>query len=189
MGVFLVLSASPSWAQSIASKVRFTFRGTCYQTNGAGNIIATPVTEQTLVADRAAAGGVDPATLAIAYHYNADPKGDTVEIVNAATGQTLGLQFGLWFGSDASLGRTTLTNLAKTEIRSVDYIYTLDNSTYTSWNSHSMGAAFVTRRFLSDTNGNVRVVAEGTLQWSTNPTALNSTKVISGTFSTGTPIP
>ncbi|MPN33682.1 hypothetical protein SDC9_181173 [bioreactor metagenome] len=127
-------------------------------------------------------------SVAIVYHFNADPKGDAVEIVRASDGQQLAFQFGFWFGNDASLGRTTLTNAAQNEIRSVDYVYTLDTSTYTSWNSHSMGAAFITRRFMTDTNGNVRVTAEGPIQWSVNPTGNSSTKVISGTFSTGAPM-
>ncbi len=186
----LALAALSATAQTITSKLRFTFRGTCYQTNGPGNIIATPITELTLLQDRAQAGGItDLSTVAIVYHFNADPKGDSIEIVNSANGQTLALEFGLWFGADASLGRSTLTNAAKNEIRSVDYVYTLDNSTYTSWNSHSMGAAFVTRRFLTDTNGNIRVTAEGPLHWNVNPTANTSTKVISGVFTTGAPLP
>ncbi len=185
----LTLVVSGATAQTISSKLRFTFRGTCYQTNGPGDIVATPITEQTLLEDRARLGGItDFSTVAIVYHFNADAKGDTVEIVRASDGQSLALEFGFWFGNDASLGRSTLTNAAQNEIRSVDYVYTLENSTYTSWNSHSMGAAFITRRFLKDTNGNVRVTAEGPIQWSVNPTANSSTKVISGTFSTGAPM-
>jgi hypothetical protein len=51
-----------------------------------------------------------------------------------------------------------------------------------------MGAAFVTRRFMKDTNGNPRYTAEGPLHWTVNPTATTSTKVISGTFTTTTPL-
>lgn len=189
LAAVLVLAASGATAQTVSSKLRFTFRGTCYQTNGPGDIVATPITEQTLLEDRARAGGItDMSSVAIVYHFNADPKGDTVEIVRASDGQQLAFEFGFWFGNDASLGRTTLTNAAQNEIRSVDYVYTLENSTYTSWNSHSMGAAFITRRLMTDTNGNVRVTAEGPLQWSVNPSGNSSTKVISGTFSTGAPM-
>jgi len=189
LGAGLLFAASEAAAQTAPYLVHFSFRGFCYQTNGLGETVATPITEQTLLADRAAAGGItDLSTVAMAYHFWGDPKGDTVAVVNATNGQQLTLEFGLWFGADATLGRSSLTNVSNTQVRSVDYVYTLDNSTYTSANSHSMGAAFVTRRFMKDINGNPRYTAEGPLHWIVNPTATTSTKVISGTFTTTTPL-
>ena len=169
-----------------AVQVQISFKGTAYQTNTTGNIVATPITDQTLLQDRAAMGGItDLSTLAIVYHIAGDEKGDTVEIVNSSNGQKLAFEFGFWFGDDPTLGRSSLTNATKTEVRRVDYIYTLENSTYTFLNSHSMGAAFVTKRFVTDTGGNVRPTIEGTMQWTVNPQSNRSTIVCVGSFTLG----
>jgi hypothetical protein len=166
---------------------RFVFQGYAYQTNPAtGNIVATPITDQTLLADRAQAGGItNLSTVAIVYHINGDPKGDTVEIWNT-NGTQLTFEFGLWFGDDASLGRTALTNASQTEIRVVQYVYTLDSSTYTYANSDSLGAAFITKRFLTDTNGNVHPTIEGPISWEVMPQNGRGAIVCSGNFTLGT---
>jgi hypothetical protein len=167
---------------------KFVFKGMCYQKDASGNIVGVPITDQTLLADRAQMGGQDPNTLAIAYHLGGDEKGDTVEIINATSGAIQTFEFGFWFGSDASLGRSALTNNAGTEIRRVDQLFTLNDSTYTSGNSHGMGTAFLTKRFLTDNNGNVHVTIEGPMQWIVNPLGTNSTKVIYGTFTASQPL-
>ncbi len=182
----LILSVSSTFAQY---EFRWTFRGTCYQTNGTGNVIATPITEQTLLQDAAQQGGItDLSTLAIVYHLHGNDLGDTIEVVNAGNGATLFTPFGLFFGDDASLGRSAITNSTSTEIRRLDYVYTLNTSTYTSPNSHSMGAAFTTKRFLTDTNGNVHSSFEGPISWIVNPQNGQGTKVCSGAYTTGQPL-
>src|SRR5437899_10184655 len=95
----------------------FLFRGTSYTTNGAGDIVATPITEQTLLADRAAAGGItDLSTVAIVYHGGGDTgnHADTGEIVNSSTGAKLANEFAFLFGSDSTLQRTAVTNATRT---------------------------------------------------------------------------
>ncbi len=165
---------------------QFLFKGTAYQTNGTGNIVATPITDQTLLQDRASMGGItDLSTVAIVYHIGGDPKGDTVEVVSSSNGQKLAFEFGFWFGDDPTLGRSALTNATQTEVRRVDYLYTLEDSTYTYPNSHSMGSAFVTKRYMTDTSGNVRPTIEGTMQWIVNPQNNRSTIVCVGTFTLG----
>src|SRR5579872_2013129 len=77
------------------SKYQFFFAGTVYQTNANGNVVGVPITDQTLLADRAHIGGItDLSTVAIAYHINGDPKGDTVEIISSTNGVTLTTEFG-----------------------------------------------------------------------------------------------
>lgn len=181
--VLFLLSGLSARAQY---EYRFLFKGICYQTNGAGNVIQVPITDQTLLLDRAPANA--PGTVALVYHLNGDERGDVVEVVSTSNGQRLALEFGFWFGADFSLGRSALTNGTHTEQRRVDYIYTLDDATYISANSHSSGAAFVTKRFITDTNGVARTTVDGTISWIVLPLGTNGTKVINGTFSLGQPL-
>jgi hypothetical protein len=190
LGVVFALSELSASAQFY--EYQFIFHGTAYTTNAAGVIVATPITDQTLLADRAHAGGItDLSTVTIAYHINGDPKGDTVEILST-NGTKLAFEFGLWFGSDPSLGRSALTDGTQTEVRRVDPIYTLENSTYTHSNPDSVGSAFVTKHFLTDTNGNTNSVIEGTISWGvvpqTLPQSTNGTIMCIGNFTLGRPL-
>jgi len=161
---------------------RMTIRGTCYQTNSSGNIVATSLTETTLLQDAAQAGGVDPKTLALVYHVQGSSFGDTIDVVDASSGAVATTLYGLFFGDDSVqvLGRTALTNTPGTQIRRVDYIYT-------SQNSHSLGASFTTKRFLTDKNGTIHTTIDGEMEWIVNPTANNGTKVCKASFTTTKP--
>jgi hypothetical protein len=183
----LVLASFSAAAQQ-PTMFKFVFKGTAYQKDASGNIVGVPITDQTILADRAQAGGVNPNTLALVYHLGGDPKGDTVEVVSAANGAVQVFQFGFWFGDDLSLGRTALTNNTATEIRRVDQLFTLNDSAYTSNNSHGMGTVFLTKRLLTDTNGNLHATFEGPLQWIVNPQGTNSTKICYGTFTASQPL-
>ena len=166
-----------------------TFQGTYYQTNGTGNFVATPLTDKIILQDAARAGGVDPSSIALVYHLQNSGLGDTIDIVNASTGSTLANLFGLYFGDDPTLGRSASTNATQTEIRRLDYIYTQQNTTYTSFNTHSMGSAFTVKRFLTDTNGITHATVEAQMSWIVNPSSTNGTKLCTANFSTTTPFP
>jgi len=182
-----VLLVSNSFAQQYYD-YQFVFQGTAYETNATGNIVATPITDQTLLADRAHAGGItDLSTVAIVYHIGGDPKGDTVEIIST-NGTKLAFEFGFWFGSDPSLGRSALTSGNGNEVRRVDPLYTLENSIYTHSNPDSIGSAFVTKRFLTDTNGNTLARIEGTMSWGVVPQGTNGTIMCIGHFTLGKPL-
>lgn len=163
-------------------KFKFVFSGTSYELDGSGNVIAAPITDQTLVNDRAAAGGVNPNTLAIVYHLGGDSKGDTVEVVSSSDGSLQVVQFGFFFGSDPSLGRSALTNATQTEIRRVDQVFTFSNSAYTYQNSVGVGSAFITKRTVTDTNGGTHMTIEGPIQWIVAPQGNKSAKMCIGTF-------
>lgn len=179
----VALSASNALAQY---ELRWTFRGTCYETNSSGNVIATPITEQTILQEFANQGGISNlATVAIVYHLHGNDLGDTIEVVNSSNGSTLTAPFGLFFGDDASLGRSAITNSTATEIRRLDYVYTLNASPHTSPNSHSMGAAFTTKRILTDTSGNPHYTFEGPMSWIVNPQNGVGTRICTGTYTTG----
>lgn len=166
-----------------------TMQGTCYQTNGSGDFVSTPMTDQVLVQMAAQSGGLSPSSIALVYHLQSSGLGDTIDVVDANTGSTLVNLFGLYFGDDASLGRSAATNATRTVIRRLDYIYTQQNTTYTSFNSHSMGSAFTVKRSLTDTNGTTHVTVEAQMSWIVNPSGSSGTKLCSVNFSTTTPFP
>lgn len=168
---------------------RMTLQGTYYQTNGTGNFVASPITDKIIVQAAAQAGGVSADSIALVYHLQSSGLGDTIDLVDAKTGSTLANVFGLYFGDDATLGRTAATNATQTEVRRLDYIYTQQNTAFTSYNSHSMGAAFTSKRFLTDTNGTTFVTVEAQMSWIANPSGTNGTKVCTASFNTTTPFP
>jgi hypothetical protein len=187
----LLLSASTSLAQS-PFLYRLTFRGTVYETNGTGNFVGTALTEQTILEDAARRGNRDPKTLALAYHIQASGLGDTIEVVDAANGATLAILFGLYFWADTGLGRTAATNASATEVRQLDYLYTQHNTAFTSFNTHSMGSAFTTKRFIvADTpNGAItNTIVDARMSWIVNPQGTSGTKLCTGSFTTTTPLP
>ena len=192
----LCLGFTPSLAHAQGSApylFHMTFRGTCYQTNANAQFVSTPITEKDLLLAAAQAGGSsDISTMALVYHVmGSTTYGDTIEILDVNTHQILATLFGLFFGDDASLGRSANTNSTLTEVRREDYIYMFDNTTYTYQNSggHSMGASFTTKRFLGDAQANVHTTIDGEMQWIVNPLSGAGTKVIKGTFTTTRPFP
>jgi hypothetical protein len=168
---------------------KLTLQGTCYQTNATGNFAATPVTDKILLQDAAQAGGRSPSSIALVYHLQSSGLGDTIDIVDTNTSSTLVNLFGLYFGDDPTLGRSAATNATQTEIRRLDYIYTQQNTTFTSFNSHSMGAAFTVKRFVTDTNGVTHATIEAQMSWIVNPSGTNGTRLCTANFSTTTPFP
>src|SRR5580700_6584691 len=70
---------------------KFVFSGTAYQTNAAGDIVATPITDQTLLQTQAQNLNITNLnTISLVYHFNGGPPyGDTVDVISNATGQTL----------------------------------------------------------------------------------------------------
>jgi hypothetical protein len=170
---------------------KFLFSGTAYQTNGSGNIVGTPITDQTLLQTQAQRLNItNLSTISMVYHINGGlPYGDTVDIISNATGQTLSYEFGFYFGSDTSLGRYAVTNANQTEQRRVDQIYTFNNTPYTYENSASLGAAFTCKRFLIDTNGNTNTFVEGAISWDVTPTGTNAGSILCiGNFTLGQPM-
>ncbi len=167
------------------SEYKFIFSGTAYQTNAAGKLVGTPITDQTLLQDRARLGGIaDLSAISIVYHINGNPMGDTVDVVSNATGQVLTTELGLFYGSDAGLGRTAVTNAAQTQVRRVDYIYTFSSSTYTFNNSDSVGCC-MTSKSLVTTNGSTNAVIQGALSWGVEPQRTNGPILCIGNFSLG----
>jgi hypothetical protein len=161
---------------------KFTFKGMCYQADNNGNVVNIPFTDQTIINERAAAGGVDPATLALVYHVGGDTKGDTVEVVSSSDGSVILAEFGFFFGDDPSFNRMALTNAASTDIRRVDQLFTFSDSPHTCQASHGMGTSYTAKTTIGVTNGIPYFKIEGTLQWIVNPVNGASSKACYGTF-------
>jgi hypothetical protein len=178
------------------TEYQFIFNGFEYVTNGTGNIQAIPITDQTLLSDPALLGGItNLSSVAIVYHIGGgapmggNPPWDTIDIISTTNGAVLATDFGIYFGSDGALGRTAVTNSTATEERRIDYLYAFKNTAYTVSGSDSIGAAFVTKHFLSDGAGNTNTIIEGTMGWDTIPHGTNVAPIVcTGTFTLGKPL-
>jgi hypothetical protein len=191
LGAFNVLGQPFDVLQPSYYEYKFIFNGMAYQTNGAGDIVGTPITDQTLLQAQAQWLNVtNLSTISLVYHFDGGPPyGDTVDVISNATGQTLTTQFGFYFGSDTNLGRYAVTNASQSEQRRVDQIYTFNSTTYSYENGDSLGTAFTCKRFLTDTNGNTNAMVEGTLAWDVIPTGTNvAPAVCVGNFTLGQPM-
>src|SRR5580658_10360573 len=191
LGVFHVLGQPFNVMQQSYYEYKFVFNGTAYQTNGSGDIVGTPITDQTLLQSQAQQLHITNLnTISLVYHFDGGmPYGDTVDVISNANGQTLTTEFGFYFGSDTNLGRYAGTNATQTEQRRVDQIYTFSNTPYTYENGDSLGTAFTHKHTLADTNGNTLSFVEGTLAWDVIPTIANAgPKVCVGQFTLGQPM-
>jgi len=158
------------------------FRGTCYETNLAGVITATPMTETSLVARLAADASItDSSWMALVYHLNSSALGDTIDVINATNGVTLNSYLGLYFGSDETLGRVALTNAEHTAQKRIDYIYTSENS-------HSMGASMTSKSTVTNSTGSTVLSVQGQIQWVVYPRSGHSLRIYTGNFNTGKPL-
>jgi hypothetical protein len=180
------------WAQTY-TEYKFIFTGTAYQTNASGNIVGTPMTDQTLLQSRASQGGItDLSTVAIVYHIGGDAgdpqPGDTVDVIYTNSPNALTTEFSLWFGSTAANGRTAVTNAPQSEVWRADYIYTLDNSRYTFSNPDSVGLCLTHKVNVTPTNGFANTIITGNMSWGVAPQGTNGPIVCIGTFTLGQPM-
>lgn len=182
IAVGLITFAVSSSAQNVPFLFHLTFRGTNYQTNTAGEIITTPITEMTLLQEVAAPVGItDLSTLAVVYHVRGNGLGDTIEVVNPTNGVTLDTLLGFYFGADTTLGRIALTNSAGTQERRVDQVYNTKQSQF------ALGSAFITKRFLKDQQGNERNTIDADVHYLVLPRGTEPAKCRVGTFTTTRP--
>jgi hypothetical protein len=183
---------------------KFIFNGTAYHTNSSGEIVGTPITDQTLLQTEAQLLNLSNVSgLSLVYHLDGGyPNGDTVEVISNATAQTLATEFGFFYGSQLPgetnalgqpanlLGRYSVTNASMSEQRRVDQIYNFANSLYTYHNSGSLGGSFTCKRFLVDSSGDTNLFVDGTLFWDVIPTGTNVAPILcAGQFTLGQPIP
>jgi len=173
----LLIGSATANAQS---KLQITINGTCSTMDSLGRIVAKPLNNQTLLLAAAQAGGTSTAGLALAYHINGNPLGDTIDVINRTNGATLTTLYGLYFGED--FGRQLLLSASHKQMQRIEYIYT-------SQNDHSVGSAWLTDYYFFDNNGNTnKTYVLGQMQWivTTDSTHTN-TQVCNATFSTTKP--
>lgn len=172
-----------SAASGHAQWYNVTFRGQAYGRDGSGNLVPTPLTEQTLIQVAAQARSIPTNNLALIYHVESG--GDSIKVVNKTTGDQYVRFFLFTFGQ--SLGRSGVTNSVGDESRVLEYAYTTDSTALSSWNDHSMGSVVLTKRLLTDGSGNTKYVVDGqNLSWCVLPQGNESAKTCIGTFQTGT---
>jgi hypothetical protein len=170
------------------SEYKFIFTGTAYETNALGKLAGTPITDQTLLQDRARLGGItDLSTVSIVYHLNGNALGDTVDVISSTNGEVLVNELGLYYGSDGGLGRIAVTNAMQSAQKRIDYVYTSNNSTYTFDNDDSVGAAMTTKSFVI-TNGSTNAILSGAISWGVEPQGTNGPILCIGNFSLGQPM-
>jgi hypothetical protein len=160
------------------TEFQISLKGTAYQTNSNGKIVSSRVNNQTLIDQAAAANGVSNKSLLLVYHIQGSTFGDTIDVVNASNGSVVSTPLGLYFGQDVTLGRTALTNANNTQVIELDYVYTPQNT-------HSMGAAFVTKRFPATATANSHPSMIGQIHWLVVGDATNTTQLVTGTFVVG----
>ena len=101
--------------------------------------------------------------------------GDTVEVINASTGQVLDTYFSLSWRRHRAWEESRLKGQQR---KKIDYIYTKQNS-------HSMGAAFVSKKQLSIAKGATRLFIDGRFDWILAPMGDKGIRVYAGTFKRG----
>lgn len=188
----LLLCGVASVSGQTYTEYKFIFKGFAYQTNAGGSIVATPITDQDLLASRAYPGGItDLSTVAIVYHIGGNPgdsePGDTVDIIYTNNPAALTTEFNFWFGSTCC-GRTAVSNAVQNEVWRADYIYTQDNSQYTFSNGDSVGLCLTHKVNVTSTNGFANSIITGNMSYGVAPQGTNGPIVVSGTFSLGEPM-
>jgi hypothetical protein len=165
-----------------------TFRGTYYQASTNGNLIGHPVTEQTWLREAAEAGGTtDTSNMAIVYHVGGSGFGDTIDVVNRATGATMTSLLGLFFGDPSvqDIGHLPVSNAAGDQVRRVDQVFVFYGGNFEA--GESLGSAFVTKRFQTDAFGNRHDTIEADVNYEALQEGTNAVHMVVGTFTTTRP--
>lgn len=184
LGLACVLPAH-SFAQN---ELLLTFRGTYYQKDANGNLLGHPVTEQTWLLEAAEAGGsTNTSGMAIVYHVGGSGFGDTIDVVNRATGATLTSLLGLFFGDPSveDIGHLPVWNAAANQERRVDQVFVFYGGNFEA--TESLGSAFVTKRFQQDAFGNRHDTIEADLNYLALAKGTQPTHMVVGTFTTTRP--
>ncbi len=166
-------------AQSQGTRFLMSISGSCLSNAPSGYLGVRYFNTQSMLKDFAAAGGIaNPNSLALIYHLGSDVRGDSIEVVNAGTGQLLDTPFLLYFGDDQSLGRMALTNSFHTQVAKIHYVYT-------DQNSHSMGSCLLRERFSYNRSGQLtNGLITGTMTWIITPDGHQPMQVLNAAITT-----
>lgn len=179
-GVLLLTCLFMALSASAQTEFQLTLKAMAYQTNAAGKIVTSRIINKNVLQQAAQSAGLtnfNLKNLALVYHLQGSTFGDTIDVVSTTNGAVVSTPFGLFFGQDATLGRTALTNGQNTEVIQIDYVYTPQNT-------HSMGAAFVTKKL--PTRAHAIPSYSGPIEWLFIGNGSNTiTTVNQGSFTTG----
>jgi hypothetical protein len=169
-----LLSSATAFGQY---QFEFTFRGTAWTTNAAGDFVSRPVDDGTLLQDYAQANGVtDTKNLRLVYHYNGDERGDVIEVYDLKNGAVVYPLISLFFGE--ALGRTLLPSGDGKRFMRIEY-------TYGHQIDHSTGSAFIYEKYATDSAGNTNHTFQGSISFFMLPDAAHGMQMYNGTFFTG----
>jgi hypothetical protein len=172
----LALAASSALAQS---QYLFTFHGTCWTTNAAGQWISHPSNNKTLIQDYALTKGLTSTkSLILVYHLNSEDRGDTVDLVDTSTGQIVDALFAFFFAT--AFDRADLVSADGQQQKRIDYVYGHQID-------HSVGSALTDLRFTRGANGKTnRALITGQMDFLVLPDAKHPTlQICNGNFTTG----
>ncbi len=156
-----------------------TFNGASVSNTPAGTFGANRVNNRTLLLPYAQAGTAPLTNLALVYHLNSDPRGDSIEVYNTQTGQVVDTPYLLYFADDQGLGRAGLTNSVATQVRKIHYVYT-------SQNSHSMGACLLSEHLYKNSDGTLNnAIIMGDIYWVLLPQGDQPMQVFNGAIFSG----
>lgn len=181
----LIAGQLPSFAQLGTTPnglYQFSFSGTASTTDSSGKIVTQSINQNSLLKEYAAQNGIsDTSNLAIAYHFNGNSNGDTIDVVNRNNATVVHTLLGLYFGE--AFGRMELVSGSKRQIKHLEYIYT-------DQNTHSLGSALITDYIWFNSNGTTNALAFlGNVQYLILPNNVHSNvEVISGSFSSFSPM-
>ncbi len=171
---FALLSASTAAAQD---QFLFTFHGSSWTTNAAGEFVSRPVDSNTLLQDYALSTGSTLTTnMQLVYHYNGDERGDVIEVYDTKSGTVVYPLMDLFFGEQ--YGRTLLPSGDGNKYMRIEY-------TYGHQIDHSTGSAFIYEKYSTDATGNTNHTFQGTMSFFVLPDGNHGMQMYNGTFFTG----
>jgi hypothetical protein len=174
-----VLCSLVGFGAEAQSQFQFTFHGTCWTTNAAGQFISRKINNKTLLQDFAPANILtNSRSLALVYHVNADERGDTIEVVNTADGTIVFPLLSLFFGT--AFERVALDTGNGLQEKRIDYVYSHQID-------HSIGSTLSDVHFSRDRNGKTnRSLISGQMDYILLPDAQHPTlQICNGNFTTG----
>lgn len=176
----VLLLALSGWCTAEAQSLhRLTFKGTSRTVDSTGASITRRITDASLVREWAGRAGVTNFKhLVLAFQPDVDSRGDSIQVVNAKTGQFVTTAFPLFFPETAAAA----TPRQRKEKRFA-YVFNLYQAEV------SRGTAILTEQAFINKQGRTnRFVVSGEMQWYQLPEGTNALRFCSGTFKVNKPI-
>ena len=174
--VALLLGATDCPAQQ---RFRLKFVGSFWTTNATGQkFVSSHANTKTWLREYGLSQGLtNTANLALAYHVNGGEQGDTIEVIDAATGNFVNVLYGLYLGT--FFDRMPVVSADGTQVKLLQYVFSQQNA-------YPVGSALISERFFLDRNGNTnRTVIQGELDFLVLPDPAHKAGFYTGTFVTG----